>query len=145
MILAAPGDTGYNIILFFHIVVAMFAFAPVFMHPAISGLDASKGIWGALTGSGAKLYAPALILTGILGFGVAGMSDEIYSMSDGWLIVAFLAWIAQNGVLHALVIPGEKAWSGGDSSAAKKVSLGSSIIGALLIVELFLMVFKPGA
>lgn len=145
MILAAIGDTSYNIILFLHVLSAMVAFAPVFMHPALSGLDPSKGVWGALTGSGAKVYAPALILTGVLGFGVAGLSDEVYSMSDGWLIAALLVWIAQNGVLHALVIPGESAWKKGDSSAAQKVSLGSGLIAALLVLQLVLMIFKPGA
>ncbi|MFV2039618.1 MAG: hypothetical protein ACC660_05200, partial [Acidimicrobiales bacterium] len=88
---------------------------------------------------------PALILAGLFGFGVVGMSSEAFSMSDGWVIGAILVWIAQNGVLHAMVAPGERAWSNGDISGAQKIATGASLIGLLLLVELVLMVFKPGA
>ena len=36
MILAAVGDTGYNIVLLLHILTAMAAFAPVFAHPFLA-------------------------------------------------------------------------------------------------------------
>lgn len=151
MILAAIDDTGYNIILLLHILTAMAAFVPVFVHPALldpsrsMSAEASSALWGAFAANGRKIYAPALILTGILGFGVVGMSDEFYSMGDGWVIAAILVWIAQNGVVHALVAPGEKAWSSGATDAAKKIATGSAALGALLVVQLVLMVFKPGA
>ena len=43
-----------------------------------------------------------------------------------------------NGVFHALVIAGQKQ---GD---AKKVENGQAIITVLLIVMLYLMIWKPG-
>lgn len=151
MILAAPGDTGYDIILLLHILTAMVAFAPAFVHPLLSrqskagGAQTTSSLLGSIADNGRKIYAPALILTGLLGFGVAGMSDDVYSVGDGWVIAAIVVWIAQNGILHALILPGERAWADGDSDAEAKVSLGGGLITALLVLQLILMVFKPGA
>ncbi len=149
MIFAAPGDTGYDIMLLLHILTAMVAFAPVFVHPLLANQAGDGGVRGTLmglfAGNGRRIYAPALILSGLLGFGVAGMSDEVYSVGDGWIIAAILVWIAQNGLLHAMVIPGQRAMAEGDDTAEQKVSLGEGLIVALLVVQLVLMVFKPGA
>ena len=149
MIFAAPGDTGYDIMLLLHILTAMVAFAPVFVHPLLANQAGDGGVRGTLMGlfasNGRRIYAPALILSGLLGFGVAGMSDEVYSVGDGWIIAAILVWIAQNGLLHAMVIPGQRAAADGDEAAQQKVSLGEGLIVALLVVQLVLMVFKPGA
>ena len=97
MLYAAIGDTPYNIMLLLHVLTAFAAFAPVFVHPILTAqsrsLDAeNRGrLLTAVAGNGRKIYAPALLVTGILGFGVAGMSkipgtDELaWKMSQGWL------------------------------------------------------------
>jgi uncharacterized membrane protein len=150
MVIAVVGDTAYNILLLLHILTAMAAFAPAFAHPFLSeqskAMDsANQGkLLGFITANGRRIYAPALIITGLLGFGVAGLSDKVYSMSQGWLVAAFIVWIAMNGVLHALILPNERKWADGDNSAEQKVRMGGMVITLLLLVMLYLMTFKPG-
>ena len=35
-------------------------------------------------------------------------SDELFEFSDTWISLAFVVWIAMNGVFHALVLAGQK-------------------------------------
>ena len=93
-----------------------------------------------------RIYGTALILSGLLGFGVAGMSDEVFKVSQGWLVAAVIIWIAMNGLLHAVIRPSEKAMADGDRSAElqQKLQLGSGLFTLLFLVELYLMVFRPG-
>ncbi len=148
--IAVVGDTPYNIVLVLHILVAMAAFAPAFVHPIVTNQiktmapDQRQTVLTHIAGNGRRIYSPALILTGLLGFGLSGMSDGIYALSQGWLLASIILWIAMNGVLHALLLPGERAVAGGDDSAQSRVDIGGAVITVLLVVMLYLMVFKPG-
>lgn len=150
MLLAAIGDTPYNIMLMLHIVSLMVAVAPVFVHPILSsqmrGRDDSawRATLGYAAGNSMKIYGSALIVGGFLGFGLAGLSDEVYKMSQGWLVTAAVLWVGMNGVLHAMIIPAEKAVSAGDRSAQRKLDIGGAALTLMMVVTLYLMVFKPG-
>lgn len=152
---AAFGDNLYNTFLLLHVLTAMAAFAPAFVHPFLTtqskAMQSERGVlMSFIVANGRRVYAPALVATGILGFGVAGLSkspgtDElVWQMSQGWLITAFIVWIAMNGVLHAIIFPAEKAIAAGDDSAGKRLDLGGGMISILLVVQLYLMIFKPG-
>ncbi|GJM37938.1 MAG: hypothetical protein DHS20C19_13050 [Acidimicrobiales bacterium] len=156
MLLADIGDTGYNIILLLHILAMFVAFSPAFVHPFIEndtqGMgDARQRIFTGIASRGMKIYGSALIVGGLLGFGVAGMSkapgtDElVYSVSDSWVWPAVVLWLAMNGVLHGMILKGEKGLAAGDDSAAKTVALGGQLITVMFLVTMYLMVFKPGA
>src|SRR5690606_23197440 len=104
-----------------HIIGMFVAFAPNFANP--SGAVSADG--------GAKLrkmYAPALAVSGLIGFGLAGMSgkdanDElIYSVSQPWLSAAALLWFIALGLMFALIAPAQDKVAAGDQSAAKIVS-----------------------
>ena len=92
--LAEIGSTGYDVMLVLHIASALAAFAPAFAHPLIErqsrSLDAaSRGaVLGFLAQNGRRVYAPALILTGLFGFGLQGMSDSVWEMSQTWIWLA---------------------------------------------------------
>ncbi len=149
-VIAAIGNTPYNIVLVVHILLAIVAFAPGFTHSVLAGQ--SKGLpdaerrtlWGYMAGNSRRIYAPALILLGLAGFALSGMSDGIYALSKGWMIASIIIWVAMNGVLHAVMLPAERAVAGGDDSAAKRVDIGGAALSIGLLVMLFLMVFKPG-
>jgi uncharacterized membrane protein len=149
-VIAAVGNTPYNIFLVLHILTAMAAFAPAFVHPIVAGQtkamapDQRQTVLGYLAGNGRKFYGPALILTGIFGFGLSGMSDGVYALSRGWLIASIIVWVAMNGILHAVLLPAERAVASGDDSAEGRVSAGGGVLTILLVVMLYLMVFKPG-
>lgn len=58
------------------------------------------------------------------------------------MLIAVLLWVAMNGLLHAVVVPGLRD---GGAQGARKVELGMAGINVALAVALYLMVFKPGA
>lgn len=155
MLLADIGDTPYNIMLLLHILAMFVAFAPAFVHPFIDNdtrgmSDARQRIFSGIAQRGMRIYGAALIVGGLLGFGVAGMSDDgtgelVYSVSDSWIWPSVVLWIAMNGVLHGMILKGEKAVAAGDESSVKTVALGGQLITVMFLVTLYLMVFKPGA
>ena len=65
-------------------------------------------------------------------------------MRQGWLVAAVVVWIAMNGVLHALVRPGEKGVAAGETSAERKLQVGGNVLTLLVIVQLVIMHWKPG-
>ena len=148
--IAAYRETGYNVMLFLHIVTALVAFAPAFVHPLLANqtraLDAdNRGkVIGMMAGNGRRIYAPALILTGLFGFAMQGMSDGVIEFSQTWFWLALVLWLGMNGVLHGMLLPAERAVAGGDETAAKKVDTAGIIMTVLLAVMVYLMVFKPG-
>ena len=150
MILAAVGDTGYNIVLLLHILTAMAAFAPMFVNPFLAAQADSldpvhkRQVLGFLVQNGRRVYLPALVVAGLLGFALAGMSSDVFKMSQGWLIASILVWLGLNGVLHGVVAPAEKAMAYGDDSACVLASAGGGLATILMIVMLYLMIFKPG-
>ncbi|MEC7144509.1 MAG: hypothetical protein VXW59_02905, partial [Actinomycetota bacterium] len=105
---AAIGDTPYNIMLLLHVLTGFVAFAPAIAHPVLStsirNADGTEwpAVFGYIAENTMRIYGSSLIISGLLGFGVAGMSDEVYKVRQGWLVAAVIVWIAMNGVLHAL-------------------------------------------
>lgn len=157
MVIAAVGNTPYNIFVVLHVLTALAAFAPLFIYPFLAnqmtGLPGEQRstMWGYLVRNSRRIHAPALILTGVFGFGLSGMSggpgdaEQVYPLTQTWLIVSILLWLAMNGILHAVLVPAERALAGGDDSAKSRIDTFGPIMALLLVVVIYLMVFKPGA
>ena len=128
-------DTGFRIFFLLHILSVVVAFAPAVIAVLPGGRD---GAVGTLDRTARTVYSPALILTGFFGIMLIVTSDELFEFSDTWISLAFVVWIAMNGVFHALVLAGQKQ---GDE---RKVNNGQAIMTVLLIVMLYLMIWKPG-
>ena len=128
-------STGFKISLFLHILTIIVAFAPSVLMVLPGGRDGGLGL---LERSARTVYAPALLLAGFFGIMCIVTSDEAFEFSDTFISLAFVVWIAMNGVFHALVLAGQKR---GD---AKKVENGQAIMTVLLLVMLYLMIWKPG-
>jgi uncharacterized membrane protein len=149
--LAAYDGTGYKIVLLLHILTVLVAFAPAFVNPLLLSqtktLDATNRgkLLVIMAGNGRRIYAPALILAGLFGFALQGMSDGVLEFSQTWLWLAVIVWLAMNGILHAVLLPAERAVAGGDESATKKLDRAGIAMTLLVIVMLYLMILKPGA
>lgn len=150
MVLGAVGDTPYRIVLLLHILSALIAFAPVFTHPRLVsqtktlGEDGHRSIVGHMMRNGRRIHGPALIVTGLLGFILQILSQGAWSFRQFWLVAAITVWVAMNGVLHTQTLPGERLLAAGDPSGEAGVERGGKILSLLLLVMLFLMIFKPG-
>jgi uncharacterized membrane protein len=141
----------YKLFLFLHILSVVVAFAPLFVQPLLLR-DLSRkrrgdvpAVVGGLLGSSRRVHAPALILAGFFGILLVASSDKVYEFSQAWVSLAFLVWIAMNGVLHAVQIPAQRKLAGGDRSAASRIDLADAIMAALFVIMVVLMVWKPGA
>ena len=151
MLALVPVNTfGYKLMLFLHILSVIVAFAPAFVWPFASvklkkeGKPVGPAIGALAAGNTAKIHGPALVLVGLFGFGLVGMSDDVFSFSQSWVMAAGTLWFIMLGVIFGLMLPAEKKSAAGDESADKLVSMAGGIMHLLLFVMLFLMIWKPG-
>ncbi len=152
MILAAVGDTPYNIVALLHIVAVVVAFAPAFVHPLLRSQVRSGGsteqqpLLSIMAANARRFYGPALIVAGLLGIALVEMSDDVYSLTAGWVIAAIVIWVAMNGVLHGLISPSLRAIGCGQGtpSTERRLEFGSALLTLLFIVQLVLMIWQPG-
>jgi len=151
---AAVNDTPYNLVLFLHVLTAFIAMSPLFTLAVLARLSRHAGwtdrpaIFAMMAQRSMAIYGSSLIISGLAGFGLAGLSDKVYSMSQFWLASAFVLWLAMNGALHALILPSQRvlATSGEPNDAAeRKLELGGVLMTGLFLAMLYLMVFQPGA
>lgn len=152
MVLAAVRDTGYNLILLLHIVAVLVAFAPAAINPLLerhfarNGGDAAIQSWaGFARDYTKKISLSALVVALVTGLLMVVMSDEVWEFSQMWISLAFLVWFAIAGVVSALILKGERLMSAGDMKGRELVAKGGPIATVLLLVMLYLMIFKPGA
>lgn len=150
MILAAVGDGLYNFFLFLHITTFALAFVPVVAHPLMAGqlrrasTESQARFAAVVVQMSRAIYAPSLILTGLFGIILILLSDDTWEFSQSWISAAFLVWFVMNGVLHAMVIPGERTVASGDASGQQRADIGNAILTVLFLVMVYLMISKPG-
>lgn len=149
MLLAAYRDTPYDIVLFLHILTVIIAMAGAVAHPLLFQFEMKRDepdMVGLLqrVAPASRVYAIVLAVTGILGFGLISMSEDVVAWGDTWVWLGILLWVAANGVMHGMLLPAERAVAEGDESAMKRVMLAGQIATVLVLVLLYLMVFKPG-
>ena len=150
MILAAVGDTSYNILLLLHILSVVGAMAPALAHPVmnsqVKSLDSGSrnAVFGFMARNSQRVYGTALILAGVFGFGLVGVSEDFYSLTDGWVLASIVLWIAWVGLLHAVLVPAERALAAGDTSAESKLNVANGLAALAAVVLIILMIFQPG-
>jgi uncharacterized membrane protein len=152
VVLAAYADTGYNILLLLHIVSVIVAFAPAAINPLLerylvrNGGDAALQTWaGFARDYTRKISLSALVVALVSGILMIVVSDEVWEFSDTWVSLAFLVWFAIAGVVSALILKGERLVAAGDMKGRELLAKGGPIATVLLLVMLYLMIFKPGA
>jgi uncharacterized membrane protein len=152
VVIAAGTDSGiYKLLLFLHLLTVVAAFAPLFVQPLLLRELTRKrrGDLPALALGGLansrRVHAPALVLAGFFGILLIAASGKTWEFSQAWVSLAFLVWIAMNGVLHAVEIPAQRRLAGGDRAARSRLDLADGVQAALLVILLVLMVWKPGS
>lgn len=152
MVLAAVRDGVYNAVLALHIIALIVAFAPAVTHPLTAartkrdqGAEALPPLSRAMAANGRAVYLPALIVTGLLGFVLVLLSEDVWAFTDAWVMAAIALWVVITGVVSGMIMPAERALGAGDLAAERKVALGGQLATIAAIVMLWLMVFKPGA
>ncbi len=139
--------TGYKIVLLIHVLAVIIGFAPLWLTPVMVRLTAAgdKAAADGLEVSILRFSLPGIGLAGFLGFGLAGMSDKVFKMSQTWLSIAAVLWIVLLAVLFFVARPAIKAFRDGDAAARGRIMMATGISHLILVVTLYLMIFKRGA
>ena len=156
MLLAALEDTTYHVLLVLHILSVLVAFATASTHPLrearfrrSDGEDGVRRFYGHAVRNTRTVYFPALIVAGVFGGALIGASktngEVVWKFEQTWIWLGIATWVALCVVVVALIAPAEKRVAAGEASAAQRLSAGGGIATVLLLVQLYLMVFKPGA
>jgi len=168
--LAAVGDDSYDLVLLLHILAAIIGFGAVFLN-AIYGAQvrARRGSEGlAILQANflvSKVGTYFIYAVFILGFLLVLMSDDVWGFGDTWVWLSMLLYVVGVGLSHGIQQPGvrrmidlmEEMETAGPPAAGpppqaaemqeigKRLGVTGAALNILLIVILYLMVFKPGA
>ena len=152
MILAAYGDGLYKLLYLGHMISFVVAFAPAVINPILVARLKSKqdfGTLGTMAGHmaamGQQIHFTALLALGGFGIAMVFVGDPAFGFDQAWVSLAFLVWLAIAGLIIGVVLPAERKLAAGDTEAEKKVAIGGQIATVLLLVMLYLMIWKPGA
>lgn len=145
-ILAAIDGTGYKIVLLIHVLAVIVGFAPLWLTPVMVRLTAGgdKAAAEGLDVSILRFSLPGIGIAGLLGFALAGMSDKLYRMSQSWMSIAAVLWIVLLALLVFVARPAIKAFRDGNVEARGRIMMATGISHLILVVMLYLMIFKPG-
>jgi uncharacterized membrane protein len=152
MILATYGDGLYKLLFLGHMASFLVAFAPAVIHPILGAQTKADGdatalarLTGHMAGNGRRIHFPALIALGAFGLGMVFASDDVVAFDQAWVSLAFLVWLAICGIVSGVLLPAERRVAAGDESAQAIVERGGQIVTLLLVVMLYLMIWRPGA
>ena len=154
---AALGDTSYDLVLVLHILAVVVAFAPAVAHPLTSAsvkrAEGDEGVVrfsAAVAEPGRWVYFPALVLSGVFGGALIGLSkpdadaEVLWRFEQTWIWLGITIWVVLCGIVSAVILPGERKVAAGDLSAQQRVATAGGILTLLVVVQVGLMVFKPG-
>jgi uncharacterized membrane protein len=136
-------------LLFFHLGAVLVAFVPAVAHVLVMRHAATENPstiqrWSAFAARYDQLiYGPALIVAGAFGIWLV-LSEASWNFGQSWILSALGLWVVMNGLLHGLVVPGERQMAAGDASGERKVQVGGMLLTFLFLAMLHLMIFKPG-
>jgi hypothetical protein len=156
MVLAALRDDAYNAVLVLHLVSIAVAFAPAVVNPiAEARIRKEEGEAGVArhyryaVRNSTQVHFPALVLIGLFGGALIGMSktggELVWQFEQTWVWAGILVWLALCVIVFALIVPIERRIAAGDVEAAKKMGPIGGLATLLFVVQLYFMVFKPGA
>jgi uncharacterized membrane protein len=129
--------TPYRIMSLLHILAAVVAFGPLFLYPGLR----KAGETTTIASMHMRMAFPALIVMWVLGMGLAGMSEDAYSVSQLWLSLSIVNWVVLVAVSWFLIRP---AITDSSESAVARLAAGTGLTHLGLIVGLVLMIWKPG-
>ena len=150
MVLAAVNSFGYRLFFLLHILAIIVAFAPAFVWPFSAarlkkaGKPVGSSIGEMAAGHSLKVSGPAVVLAGLFGFAMVGMSGKAWKFSQTWVSIGMLLWFLAIGVQFGLMGPTEKRAAAGDQTADAKLSMYGGMLHVLLLLLLIDMIWKPG-
>jgi hypothetical protein len=172
-VLATIDGGLYKLCLVLHILCAIVGFGAVFLN-GVYGAQIKARLQSGRGAEALGIYEANFIVSKIgeyfiyavflLGFALVGLSDSVWKFSQTWVWLSILLFVVAIGVVHGVMLPTVKRMgvliremvagpppTGGPppqvaemQELGKKVSTFGPVLNVILIVILFLMVWKPG-
>jgi Predicted integral membrane protein (DUF2269) len=173
MVLATINGGLYKLCLVLHILCAIVGFGAVFLN-GIYGQQMKSRLQSGRVAEAIGIYEANFTVSKvgeyfiyavfIFGFALLGLSDSAWKFSQTWIWLAVVLYVIALGLSHGVLIPAVKRMGvlmhelasgpppagGPPPQAAEMAALGQRIgvvgptLNILMIVILFLMVWKPG-
>lgn len=157
-------STLYRLVLLLHIATAIVGFGGLIAHGAYHARAfrspaATAASVLEITRGAAKVAEYAIYAVLPLGIVLIAISDDAFSLGDPWVSASFVVWLAMVGAYHGAVRPAvatmmsrarelsaETVLSTDPEveAASRKLMIGEAAIQLLVVVALFLMLWKPG-
>lgn len=129
-------DTVTRILYLVHILSAIAAFGPLFLYPRMQ----RAGETSAIAALHMKLVFPALIVLWVVGMGMAG--TQKIKLGGTWFVtISIVLWLVALLVSWFLIRPSITDRS---EQSQKLFAMGIGITHLVLVITLYLMIFKPG-
>jgi hypothetical protein len=173
MVVATFNDGLYKFVLILHILCAIVGFGAVFLNGVYAQQMKTRLQSGRVAEALAihdanfvvsKIGEYLIYAVFVLGFAVLGLSDSLFKFSQTWVWLSVLLFAIAIGLTHAVMIPGSKRMGvlmrevvdgpppagGPPPQVAEMQAIGQRmgtvgpILDLILIVIVFLMVWKPG-
>jgi hypothetical protein len=173
MVIAEYLDGPYKLVLALHILCAVIGFGAVALN-GIYGQQIKTRLQQGKVAEALAVHESNFFVSKIgeyfiyavfiLGFGVLALSDSVWKFSQTWVWLSVLLYVVGLGISHAVVIPSSKRLGvlmremlagpppagGPPPQVAEMQSIGQRlgtfgpILDLILVVIIFLMVWKPG-
>ncbi|MBI2710939.1 MAG: hypothetical protein HYX34_14800 [Actinobacteria bacterium] len=151
MNLGAAGDSfGYRLFFLLHIIAIVVAFAPAFVVPVLQSRYKRAGeaippqLMRMFSANGMQIHGPALVLIGVFGMAMVGMSNDLFTFSQTWVSIALALWLLIMVVVFGGIIPGERKAAAGDTAVESRVAALGGVVHLLFLLMVIDMVWKPG-
>ncbi len=171
MLVATINSTSgiYKFVLLLHILSVVVGIGAVMLN----GIYASQAAKRTTTGGRAiseanfavsKIAEYVIYSIPIWGLALVGMSDKEWKFSQTWVWLSLLIYIAAIGISHAVMFPGHRrvnellaemettpaaAATGSPQSTemaqvGQKLAIGGATLDIIVVILIYLMIFKPG-
>lgn len=159
MIVARIGDTGYNIVLILHLLFMVVAFAPAFVWPVLNRLQRTLATSADPNDTGGEdrvttsavahvvdpmMHGGSMVLTGAFGVILVLLSNDVFEFSQTWISISFVLWFAMLLLFFIGLVPAQRSVRAGHAAADSRLAMTYGGLHLLLLLQIIVMVWKPG-
>ena len=162
--------TGYNVLVFLHLFCVVGGFGGLAYNGLTLALASRRGPDSrAVLEVNAQVSGLAeLLIYGAFLFGLAaiGASHKTYGFGQAWVSAAVALYVVEIGLLHGLIRPAQRRYAATAEelstvtvptpdvrppqvavldTLSRRISIGWGVFNVVVVVVVYLMVFKPGA
>ena len=128
-------QTLVRVLYLIHIVTVISAFGPLFLYPRLQRAGQSATV----AGLHMKLVFPSMIILWVAGMGMAGINRFDLARTY-WVTITIVLWLVALLVSWFMIRP---ALTDTSDAARSKMAAGIGITHVVLVLSLWLMIFKP--